>query len=103
MPSSEYECTEASFGVVVTKKTAQVSGYTAATDYCTADGAMVHLPTPKSEAENLWYNDYMYSGGTKSYSSFWLGINDANVEGRGAKLLNIISITIQLTVKVYNT
>ena len=96
MPSSDYKCTEASFGVVVTKKTVSYTGYTAATDYCTADGAMVHLPTPKSEAENLWYNDYMHTNYLPPNSLsvyFWLGIKDANVEGRGAKLLNIISIT----------
>ena len=92
MPTSDYICTEASFGIVVTKKTAPAIGYTAATDYCAADGAMVHLPAPKNEAENLWYNSYMFANYevtgtwafvTGGHRSFWLGVNDANIEGRG--------------------
>ena len=92
MPSSDYECTEASFGVVVTKKTAPYLYPTAASQYCAADGAMVHLPAPKNEAENLWYNSYMFANHkdtgtwaffTGGHVSFWLGVNDANIEGRG--------------------
>ena len=94
MPSSDYKCTEASFGVVVTKKTAPEKTHTAGTQECTADGAMVHLPTPKSDAENQWYNDYVYVNifSSSSYDRFWIGIDDAQVEGRGDKIGNIVSV-----------
>ena len=100
MPSSDYKCTEASFGVVVTKKTAPESSYTAATDNCSADGAMVHLPTPKNDAENQWYMDYVVANHKESHvawTSFWLGINDAQVEGRGDRIgQTILVITYNL-------
>ena len=84
MPSSDYECTQASFGVVVTKLTTPVLDSTAASASCALDGASVHLPTPKNAAENDWYNDYMQAlRPTMSNNFFWIGINDALVEGRG--------------------
>ena len=48
----------------------------AAREKCKADGS--HLPTPRSEAENAWYRNY---AAKLNIDYFWLGIDDANVEG----------------------
>ena len=45
---------------------------------CAADGNNIHLPMPKSEAENQWYQSYAAKA---SIPRFWLGINDVDVEG----------------------
>ena len=74
MPSSDYECTEASFGVVVTKKTFPMLTPVAANTFCADEGANVHLPTPKSADENDWYRDYLGDG-----EYFWIGIS--KIEG----------------------
>ena len=49
----------------------------AARQKCKTDGA--HLPVPKSEAENQWFNNYRKQ---VKIGDFWLGIDDAEVEGK---------------------
>ena len=57
---------------------AYTGGYKAiaAREKCKADGA--HLPTPKSEAENHWFDNYRAKVNIRD---FWLGIDDIKVEG----------------------
>lgn len=45
---------------------------------CKADGNNVHLPMPRSAAENQWYKNY---AAKVNIPSFWLGINDVDIEG----------------------
>ena len=82
MPTSDYVCVEASFGVVVYKGVAMNMHATAAHDWCQADGANVHLPTPRSQEENDLYNSVFAS---LNENAFWLGINDAESEGRDSR------------------
>ena len=98
MPSGDYDCTEASFGLVVTKKTAPVLDVNGAKNHCAADGANVHLPTPKNDAENEWYNDHMTAlkpPGSDVY--FWLGIYESSVEGRGGSTENFSKMIFHKT------
>ena len=54
-------------------------GPIAAREKCRADDDKVHLPTPKSGAQNQWYQNYALK---LSISHFWLGLDDIVVEGQ---------------------
>ena len=84
MPSSDYICTAASFGVVVHHREIFTKNSKQARDFCAADGA--HLPTPKNAVENEWYSDELYFNYDSVSALYWLGITYEKLEGRGASL-----------------
>ena len=72
-----YSCLETDFGIVVIKSYDQTTA-TGARSLCTADADYVHLPMPQNDAQNMWYVNYAKQLG---FNGYWLGINDAIVEG----------------------
>ena len=76
---SGYSCLETDFGIVVIKLYNQkMVSAVEARNICAADAEYVHLPMPENSAQNMWYVNYAKKLGTNQY---WLGINDATVEG----------------------
>ena len=45
---------------------------------CRSDGDNINFPIPRNKAENQWYQNYAAKFEKPGY---WLGINDADVEG----------------------
>ena len=74
-----YSCLETDFGLVIIKihddKTVTA---TEARALCAADADYVHLPMPQNDVQNNWYVAYAKKRGLSTY---WLGFNDAKVEG----------------------